>query len=123
MATWRYHRAGLIDWAALVPALVFTGLGAALGAWLVRSVIQITTLKLIVPFLMIGAIVYFLVSPRMTDAEFASAAVVGRLCADDEQHWFFRWVFRSRNRQFPGGQPGGAGRTGLVAGHGPHQGA
>jgi uncharacterized membrane protein YfcA len=68
IATWRYHRAGLINWAALVPAMVLTVLGAALGAWLVQS-IQVTTVKLIVPFLMIGAIVYFLVSPRMTDAD------------------------------------------------------
>jgi hypothetical protein len=68
MATWRYHRAGLIDWPGLVPALVLTVLGAALGAWLVQS-IQVTTVKLIVPFLMIGAIVYFLFSPRMTDVD------------------------------------------------------
>lgn len=68
LATWRYHRAGLIDWAPLVPALLLTILGAALGAWLVQS-IQVATLKLIVPFLMIGAIIYFLFSPRMTDAD------------------------------------------------------
>ena len=68
MATWRYQRAGLIDWHGLVPALVLTVAGAALGAWLVQS-IPVATVKLIVPFLMIAAIVYFLVSPRMTDAD------------------------------------------------------
>jgi len=68
IATWRYHRAGLIDWAALVPALLLTVVGAALGAWLVQG-IQIATLKLIVPILMIAAIAYFLFSPRMTDAD------------------------------------------------------
>ena len=68
MATWRYQRAGLIDWAGLGPCLVLTALGAALGSWLVQ-VIQVATLKLMVPFLMIGAIAYFLFSPRMTDAD------------------------------------------------------
>jgi uncharacterized membrane protein YfcA len=68
IATWRYHRAGLIDWRGLLPALVLTVLGAALGAWLVQS-IPVATVKVIVPFLMIGAIVYFLFSPRMTDAD------------------------------------------------------
>jgi uncharacterized membrane protein YfcA len=68
MATWRYQRAGLIDWRGLVPALGSTVVGAALGAWLVQS-IPVATVKLVVPFLMIGAIVYFLFSPRMTDAD------------------------------------------------------
>lgn len=68
IATWRYHRAGLIDWRGLVPALVLTVVGAAAGAWLVQR-IPVGTVKLIVPFLMIAAIVYFLASPRMTDAD------------------------------------------------------
>jgi hypothetical protein len=68
IATWRYNRAGLIGWAGLVPCLVLTALGAALGSWLVQ-VIHVATLKLIVPVLMMAAIVYFLVSPRMTDAD------------------------------------------------------
>lgn len=68
MATWRYQRAGLIDWRGLVPALGLTIVGAALGALLVQSM-PVATVKLIVPFLMIGAIVYFLFSPRMSDAD------------------------------------------------------
>lgn len=68
MATWRYQRAGLIDWGPLIPALVLTASGAALGSWLVQA-IGMTTLKLIVPFLMMAAIAYFLLSPRMTDAD------------------------------------------------------
>lgn len=68
MATWRFHRAGLIDWRALFPALVLIGVGAVLGAWLVQS-LPTATVKLVVPFLMIGAIGYFLLSPRMTDAD------------------------------------------------------
>ncbi len=68
MATWRYQRAGLIDWRGLVPALVLTVVGAALGALLVQSM-PVATVKLVVPFLMIGAIGYFLFSPRMSDAD------------------------------------------------------
>jgi len=68
IATWRYHRAGLVSWRPLVPALVLTALGAALGAWLVQ-VIKIATLKLIIPVLMLAAIAYFLLSPRMTDED------------------------------------------------------
>ncbi len=68
IATWRYHRAGLISWRPLVPALVMTALGAALGAWLVQ-VIKIATLKLIIPVLMLATIAYFLLSPRMTDED------------------------------------------------------
>src|SRR5579872_3412690 len=68
MASLRYHRAGLIDWAGLLPCLVLTAIGAGLGAWLVQ-IIQVATLKLIVPVLMMAAIVYFLVSPRMSDAD------------------------------------------------------
>lgn len=68
MATWRYQRAGLIDWRGLIPALVLTVIGAALGSWLVQ-VISPATLKLVVPFLMMAAIAYFLLSPRMTDAD------------------------------------------------------
>ncbi|MDP9057518.1 MAG: TSUP family transporter [Pseudomonadota bacterium] len=68
MATFRYHAAGLIDWTGLLPCIALTAVGAGLGAWLVQ-IIQVATLKLIVPVLMMAAIVYFLVSPRMTDAD------------------------------------------------------
>ena len=66
IATWRYSRAGLINWRGLAPSIMFTVLGAALGTWLVQ-IITIATLKLIIPLLMLGAIIYFIVSPRMTD--------------------------------------------------------
>lgn len=66
IATWRYSRAGLINWRGLAPSILLTILGAALGTWLVQT-ITIATLKLIIPLLMLGAIVYFIVSPRMTD--------------------------------------------------------
>jgi len=68
MATWRYHRAGLIVWRPLVPALLTTALGAALGAALVQ-IIKVATLKLIIPVLMLAAILYFIISPRMTDED------------------------------------------------------
>jgi uncharacterized membrane protein YfcA len=63
---WRYHRAGLIVWRPLLPALLMTAIGAAFGAWLVQ-IIKIATLNLIIPILMLAAIAYFIVSPRMTD--------------------------------------------------------
>ncbi len=68
IATWRYHRAGIIQWRALAPAIALTAIGSALGTWLVQ-VIQIATLKLVIPVLMLGAIAYFVLSPRMTDAD------------------------------------------------------
>ena len=68
LATWRYSRAGLIAWRPLVPAIAATAVGAALGTLAVQ-IIQISTLKLIIPVLMLAAIVYFLASPRMTDED------------------------------------------------------
>jgi len=68
LATWRYGRAGLIAWRPLLPALAATALGAGLGTWAVQ-IIQVATLKLIIPVLMLAAIVYFLASPRMTDED------------------------------------------------------
>jgi uncharacterized membrane protein YfcA len=68
IATWRYSRAGLIDWRGLMPAILLTVLGAALGTWLVQ-IIQIATLKLLIPVLMLAAIIYFIFSPRMTDED------------------------------------------------------
>lgn len=68
IATWRYSRAGLIDWRGLAPGIALTVVGAACGTWLVQ-IIKISTLKLIIPLLMLGAIIYFIVSPRMTDED------------------------------------------------------
>ena len=67
MACVRYQRAGLIDWAALIPGLIFIASGAVIGVVLLHW-IGAATLKVIVPFLMVAAIGYFLFSPRMTDA-------------------------------------------------------
>ncbi len=68
LATWRYHRGGLIQWRGLGQAITLTAVGSALGTCAVQ-IIQIDTLKLIIPVLMLCAIAYFILSPRMTDAE------------------------------------------------------
>ena len=68
IATWRYNRAGLINWRVLRSSLAMTAVGSALGTWLVQS-IEVATLKLAIPLLMLGAIAYFIFSPRMTDTD------------------------------------------------------
>ena len=68
VATWRYARGGLVDWRVLWPSILASGVGAAGGVWLVHR-IALDALKLAIPVLMLAAILYFLLSPRMTDAE------------------------------------------------------
>jgi uncharacterized protein len=61
-----YWRSGLVDWKAhrlLVP-LAFAGSG--IGALLVQ-LIRARTLSLVIPLLLVGAALYVLISPRMTD--------------------------------------------------------
>ena len=61
-ATWRYHRAGLIGKA--VTGVVFTALGAILGALAVQQ-IRSDFLQRIIPFLLVAIAVYFLFRPQL----------------------------------------------------------
>ena len=63
-----YWRSGLVEWRPnrFTAALVF--LGAVCGAFVVQ-LIQAKILNLLVPLLLIGAALYILLSPRMTDED------------------------------------------------------
>jgi uncharacterized membrane protein YfcA len=65
-ATVRYAKAGLIEWRHMVPSIITTAIGAALGVVAVQSISQ-NALKLVIPVLLIAAVLYFLLSPRMGD--------------------------------------------------------
>src|SRR5437867_8271678 len=67
-ATWHYHRAGLIGKA--VAGVVFTALGAALGALAVQH-IRADFLQKVIPALLIAIALYFLFRPQLgeTDAQ------------------------------------------------------
>lgn len=68
MSTWRYARRGLIEFRnyGLMAAGIF--IASAIGAFTVQH-ISADALKRLIPFLVIGAMLYMLLSPRMTDAE------------------------------------------------------
>lgn len=68
MSTWRYARRGLIEFRSygLMAAGIFVA--SAIGAFTVQH-ISADALKRLIPFLVIGAMLYMLLSPRMTDAE------------------------------------------------------
>lgn len=64
----RFARSGLIEWRPLIPSLVLAFIGACAGAITVQ-LISADWLRLIVPVLLIAAALYFLLSPRMDDAD------------------------------------------------------
>lgn len=68
MALRNYARSGLVAWRAnrLTVALVFGG--AAAGCLLVQA-IETRLLDLVIPVLLVGAAIYVLLSPRMTDED------------------------------------------------------
>lgn len=61
-----YWRSGLVEWQPnrLSVLLVFVG---AVGGAIVVQLIQTRLLNLIIPILLVGAAIYILLSPRMTD--------------------------------------------------------
>jgi uncharacterized protein len=76
MATWRYHRAGLFDARAALPAVVAVFLGATAGT-LVVSHLKAEWLRLIVPVLLMAISLYTLLSPRMHDGDAAPRVSAG----------------------------------------------
>jgi uncharacterized membrane protein YfcA len=67
-ATWHYGRAGLIDFRNAATGVVFTAIGAALGALMVQR-FRPDFLRVIIPFLLIAIAAYFLFRPRLGDAD------------------------------------------------------
>jgi uncharacterized membrane protein YfcA len=65
-ATWHYGRAGLIDFRNAVTGVIFTAIGAALGALTVQW-FRPDFLRVVIPFLLVAIAVYFLVRPHLGD--------------------------------------------------------
>lgn len=64
MAVRRYAQAGLVSWREVRLAVFVTFVFALLGSWTVTRVSN-DVLKLIVPWMLMGAAIYVLVSPRL----------------------------------------------------------
>lgn len=64
MAVRRYAKAGLVAWPEVRLAVVVTFVSALLGGWTLTKVSN-DILKLIVPWMLIGAALYVLISPRL----------------------------------------------------------
>lgn len=82
-ATWTFWRKGRIDFALLKWPLIAAVVGAVLGA-VTLSFVDTTWLMVLLPVLLIGIAVYFLVGPRASDEDvharltpFAFGAVAG----------------------------------------------
>lgn len=67
-ATWNFWRKGRIDFALLKWPLIATVVGAALGA-VVISFVDTTWLMVLLPLLLVGIAVYFLVGPKASDED------------------------------------------------------
>jgi uncharacterized protein len=62
-ATWHFTSAGLVRIRACVHGILFTGLGAAAGTYLVLQLVNSRILKLVIPWLLIAIAVWLLVKP------------------------------------------------------------
>ncbi|UYN99481.1 MAG: TSUP family transporter [Devosia sp.] len=71
MAVITYWRRGFVVLKDLVPAVVLTFAGSALGAFVV-SRIDVTLLNIAVPIALIAIALYFLFAPKLSDADRAS---------------------------------------------------
>jgi len=72
---WGYARRGLVDFRGYWPTALAIFVAAAIGAFTVQH-IAADALKRIIPLLVIGAMLYMILSPRMTDHE--SEARIGK---------------------------------------------
>jgi uncharacterized membrane protein YfcA len=64
IAVFRYHRAGLVPWRELRPAIGVTFVAALFGTWVVTRVSN-ERLAQVVPWLLLTVAVYTLLSPRL----------------------------------------------------------
>ncbi|MGL4207698.1 MAG: TSUP family transporter [Aeromonadaceae bacterium] len=67
-ATWYFARRGHIDFSQMRLAIVLTFIGSALGSLLVQR-LDASALSRVIPFLLIGFALYFLLSPRVGDKD------------------------------------------------------
>lgn len=67
-ATWHYGRTGLINFRESVTGVIFTAVGAALGALTVQR-LHPHFLRVVIPFLLIAIALYFLVRPTLGEAD------------------------------------------------------
>ena len=67
-ATWRFMHGGMINLSQMVPEIILTFVGAVSGTLLVQY-LDASLLTDIIPWLLIAAAVYTLLSPRMDDAQ------------------------------------------------------
>ncbi len=67
-ATYRFAKAGLVEWRYITPAIIGAAVGACIGVWAVQSVSP-GGLKFVIPLLLLLAAGYFLFSPRMHDED------------------------------------------------------
>jgi uncharacterized protein len=63
-AAWHYGRAGLISFRAAILGVIFTALGAVIGALAVQH-IRPDFLRTVIPFLLIAIALFFLVRPQL----------------------------------------------------------
>jgi len=67
-AAWHYSRAGLIDFRDGLAGVIFTGIGAVLGAIAIQH-FRPDFLRVVIPFLLIAIAVCFLVRPQLGDTD------------------------------------------------------
>jgi uncharacterized protein len=68
-ATWHFTQAGLVRARDCLHGILFTGLGAAGGTYLVLQLVNSKALKLIIPWFLIAIAVYLLVKPAFGDQQ------------------------------------------------------
>jgi uncharacterized membrane protein YfcA len=76
-AAWHYGRAGLINFRGAVAGIVFTALGAGIGALAVQH-IRPDFLRAVIPFLLIAIAVFFLFRPQLGDVDAHPRLASGR---------------------------------------------
>lgn len=67
-ATYNHVRRGVVDLRAAVWGIVATGVGAGLGALVVQK-LKSELLEAIIPFLLLGLVIYFVLSPRLGERD------------------------------------------------------
>ncbi|MFA4987244.1 MAG: TSUP family transporter [Candidatus Brocadiia bacterium] len=67
-ASYKFTRAGLVDIRTAMPGIVLTMIGAVAGTIVVQNVSP-DLLKMLIPWLLLGILVYVLVSPKLGDAD------------------------------------------------------
>ena len=65
-AIFRFHQARLVQWKNILPMVLTAALGGAAGALLLAHT-DTALLKALVPLLLVGATLYFIFSPRLSD--------------------------------------------------------